>query len=182
MEEEKRSFNVKWELDFFMAETENHFMQCLICGDVVKTVKGDNAKQHFRRHASHNYAQLQGDSRKICVENLKRNVRQQTSVMSAFVETTHKHSDASYRVAYRLGVAGKPYSDWELVKSCIMDVVKCIHPGKETDYSLIPLSRDTVQRRQSNIAEQLKLSMQAKINKEDSLFALTVDESTDISD
>lgn len=165
-----------------MAETENHFMQCLICGDVVKTVKGDNAKQHFRRHASHNYAQLQGDSRKICVENLKRNVRQQTSVMSAFVKTTNKRSEASYRVAYRLGVAGKPYSDGELVKSCIMDVVKCIHPGKETDYSLIPLSRDTVQRRQSNIAEQLKLSMQAKINKEDSLFALAVDESTDISD
>ena len=67
------------------------------------------------------------------MENLKRNVRQQTSVMSAFVETTHKRSDASYRVAYRLGVAGKPHSDWELVKSCIMDVVKCIHPGKERD-------------------------------------------------
>ena len=95
---------------------------------------------------------VQGDSMKICVENLKRIVRYQTSVMSAFVKTTNKRSEASNRVAYRLGVAGKPYSDGELVKSCIMDVVKCIHPGKETDYSLIPLSRDTVPCRQSNIA------------------------------
>ena len=59
---------------------------------------------------------------------------------------------------------------------------KCIHPGKEADYSSIPLSRDTVQRRQFDIAQQLKLSMQAKVNKEESLFALAVDESTDIKD
>ena len=64
------------------------------------------------------------------MENLKRNVRYQTSVMSAFVKTTNKRSEASYRVAYLIRGTGKPYSDRELVKSCIMDVVKCIHPGK----------------------------------------------------
>ena len=53
--EEKRVFNSKWEFDYFMIETEAHTMMCLICGQVVKTMKGDNAKQHFRP--------------KICVEN-----------------------------------------------------------------------------------------------------------------
>ena len=61
-------------------------------------------------------------------------------------------------MAYHLGVAGKPYSDGELVKRCLVDVVKCIHPGKETDYSSIALSRYTIQRRQNDIAKQLTFS------------------------
>ena len=30
-----------------MIETATHSMMCLICSQVVKTVKRDNAKQHF---------------------------------------------------------------------------------------------------------------------------------------
>ena len=114
--EEKRVFNSKWKLDYFMIETEAHTMICLVCNQVVKTVKGDSAKQRFRRHMSHTYAQLEGESRKIYVENLKKSLRQQTSCMSTFIKPANNHCEASYRVAYHLGVAGKPYSDGELVK------------------------------------------------------------------
>ena len=137
--EEKRVFNSKWEVDYFMIETAAHTMMCLICSQVVKTLKGDNAKQHFCRHMSHTYTKLEGESRKICVENLKKSVRQQTSCMSSFMKSTDNRCEASYRVAYHLGVAGKPFSDGELVKRCLIDVVKCIHPAKENDYSSIPL-------------------------------------------
>ena len=51
-----------------MIETATHSMMCLICNQVVKE---DNAKQHFRRHKSHSYAKLKGDSRKMYMENLK---------------------------------------------------------------------------------------------------------------
>ena len=71
LEEEKRVFNSKWELDYFMIEREAHIMMCQICSQVAKTVKGDNAKQHFGRHMSHTYAKLEGESRKICVQNVK---------------------------------------------------------------------------------------------------------------
>lgn len=145
-------------------------------------MKGDNAKQHFLHHATHTYVNLQGESRKICVENLKRRFCQQTCVMSTFVKSMNNRSEASYRVAYRLGVAEKPYSDEELVKGCILDVAKCIHLGKEADYSLIPLLGDTVQCRQYDIAQQLKFSLQEKVNKKESLLLLAVDESTDIND
>ena len=122
-----------------MIETAAHTMMCLICSQVVKTVKGDNAKQHFCRYMSHTYAKLEGKSKKICVENLKKNVRQQTSCMSFFMKSTNSCSEASYRVAYHLGVVGKPFSDGVLVKRCLIDVVKCIYPGKETDYLSISL-------------------------------------------
>ena len=85
-------------------------------------------------------------------------------------------------MAYHLGVAGKPYSDGEHVKQCLIDIVNCNHSGKEADYSSIALSRVTMQRRQDDIAHQLKLSLQAKINKRESLFSLAVDKSTDIND
>ena len=113
---------------------------------------------------------------------MKKSARKQTACVTTFAKSTNSRCEASYRVAYHLGVAGKPYSDGELVKRCLIDVVKCIHSGKEADYSLIALSRVTMQRRQDDIAQQLKLSLQAKIKKKESLFSLAVDESTDIND
>ena len=86
---EKRMFNSKWELDYIMMETATDSMMCLICRHVLKTVKGDNAKQHCRRHMSHKYAKLKGKSRKICVEILKTRVRQQTSCISTFVKSNN---------------------------------------------------------------------------------------------
>ena len=128
-------------------------MMCLICNQVVKTVKGDNAKQRFRRHESHSYAKMRGDSRKSCIKNLKKSVRKQTACITTFAKSTDSRCEASYRVAYHLGVVGKSYSDGELVKRCLIDIVKCIHSGKEADYSSIALSRFTMQRRQDDIAQ-----------------------------
>ena len=86
------------------------------------------------------YAKSEGESKKICGENLKKSVRQQTSYMSSFMKSTNSCCDASYRVAYHLGVAGKPFSDVELAKRCLIDVVKYIHPRKGNDFSSIPPS------------------------------------------
>ena len=77
--EEKRVFNSKWGEDYFIVETATHSMMSLICNQVVKTVKGDNAKKHSCRHESHFYAKLKGDSRNMCIENLKKSVRKQTA-------------------------------------------------------------------------------------------------------
>ncbi|KRZ80121.1 General transcription factor II-I repeat domain-containing protein 2 [Trichinella papuae] len=123
-----------------MVETAEHFKRCLICDEIVMTPKGVNAKQHFHRHSSHRYGNLQGESRKICVENLKRKLRKQISAMNAFLKTTNKRIEASYMVAYRLG------------------------------------------RRQYNITDQLKHSLQKMVKNEGSLFSLAVDELTDITD
>ena len=79
--------------------------------------------------------------------------------MSTFIKSTNNRREASYRDAYHLGAAGKPYFDGELVKRCLIDVVKCIHPGKKADYLSLALSRYTIQRWQDNIAKQLSLSV-----------------------
>ena len=126
-----------------MIETATDSMMCLICNQVVKTMKGDNAKQHFRRHKSHSYTKLKGDSRKICIENLKKSVRKQTACITTVAKSTNSCCEASYKVAYHFGIARKPYSEGELVKRCLIDVVKCIHSGKVADYFSIAFSRVT---------------------------------------
>ena len=152
-------------------------MLCLICNQVIKTVKGDNAKQHYRRHNEHHYAKLIDQPRKACVENLKKNMKKQTSCMSNFVKSGSCRVEASYHVAYHLGVAGKPFFDGELVKKIILDVVKCVHPKQEGDYSAISLSRHLIQRRQQEIARDMSSSLQKKVKQELSLFSLAVNES-----
>ena len=109
-------------------------------------------------------------------------MRKHTDCITTFAKSSNSRCEASYRVAYHLSVAGKPYSDGEIVKRCLIDVVKCIHSGKEADYSSIALSRVTMQRKQDDIVQQLKLLLQAKINKKETLFSLAADESTDIND
>ena len=69
--EEKRIFNSQWELDYFMIETPAHTMMCRICSQVVKTVEGDNANQHFCHHTLHAYAKLKAEPRKTRAEKLK---------------------------------------------------------------------------------------------------------------
>ena len=81
-------------------------------------------------------------------------MRKQTSCITTFAKSTNSRCEVSYSVAYHLGVAGKPYSDGEFVKRCLIDVVECIHSGKEADYSSIALSCVTMQRRQDDIAQQ----------------------------
>ena len=112
---EKKMFNSKWELDYFMMETAAHSMMGPIGSHALKTVKRDNAKQYFCRLISHNYAKLTSKSRKICAKNLKKRLRQQSSCISTFVIFNDNRCEASYRVAYHFGVVGKPYSDWKLV-------------------------------------------------------------------
>ena len=58
LEVEKRTFNVKWETDFFIVKTSKQLIKCLICSEVVNTLKGYNAMQHFRRHEKHPYVRL----------------------------------------------------------------------------------------------------------------------------
>ena len=45
--DENRNFNAEWEVFDFVIETADHCKMCLICKQVLKTLKGDNARQHY---------------------------------------------------------------------------------------------------------------------------------------
>ncbi|OAF69706.1 hypothetical protein A3Q56_02549 [Intoshia linei] len=119
--DEKRSFNSNWKLNYFIIETTNHTMVCRICKQVIKTIKGDNAKQRYRRHVYDSDAKLEVDSRKTCIENLKKNFYQRKITFNRYLSLPNMRVEASYKVAHILGVARRSYMDGEIVKKCIVE-------------------------------------------------------------
>ena len=55
-------------------------------------------------------------------------------------------TEASYKVSYLLGKKGKPFSDAELIKECILEEGRCIDPGKVNKYKEVSLSRTNIDR------------------------------------
>lgn len=88
---------------------------------------------------------------------------------------------ASYLVALRIAKCKKAYSIAEnLIKPCLIDVcTEILGPAAGDKMKTIPLSNDTVQRRISKLASDVEDQLIEQVKK--SIFAIQLDESTDIS-
>ncbi|UYV79786.1 hypothetical protein LAZ67_18000656 [Cordylochernes scorpioides] len=73
-----------------------------------------------------------------------------------FFQQNNNATEATYKVAYILGKRGKPFSDVEMIKECIVEVVKCLHPEKVDKYKQLPLSRGTNTKQQHELATNIK--------------------------
>ena len=63
---------------------------------------------------------------------------------------------ASFKAALRLAGAGKPFADGQLIKDVLLDVVETMHPALVSSYSQIPMSRNTISRRISDMADNIR--------------------------
>ncbi|UYV83466.1 K02A2.6-like [Cordylochernes scorpioides] len=153
--DKNRLFNEEWELQYFLISSKDK-MVCFLCSTVITTIEKYNAKQHYMTHLSHKYAILEGEARKTILQQLKNEklLRQQT--FNKFFQQNNNATEATYKVAYILGKRGKPFSDVEMIKECIVEVVKCLHPEKVDKYKPLPLSRGTITERQHELATNIK--------------------------
>ena len=72
--------------------------------------------------------------------------------------------EVTYRVALLLEKRGKPFSDVDIIKESIIEVVSCIHPENISKYKELPLSRTTITSRQHELASNLKQQLNSTIN------------------
>jgi hypothetical protein len=130
---------------------------CLRCKLQIKTLKRSNAKQHYDNCKSLvKYMALQGEDRKGAHDVMNSNHTKETSMFSKFKSTSYNpHVEATYRVAFKLGAAGKPYADVDLFRECLLEVVQCLEPSQLHKYQDLPLSRRTIVRRQEELAADL---------------------------
>ena len=84
--------------------------------------------------------------------------------------------------AYLLGKKGKPFSDAELIKECVIEVVRCLDPDKVNKYKDIPLSRRTNTDRQHELAQNVTDQLKNIIQKDTTYYSIALDESTDATD
>ena len=70
---------------------------------------------------------------------------------------------ATYRVILLLGKRKKPFSDVDIIKESIIEVVSCIQPENISKYKELPLCRTTITSRQHELASNLKQQLNSTI-------------------
>ncbi|KAG0436576.1 hypothetical protein DMUE_4151 [Dictyocoela muelleri] len=129
----------------------NDRIVCLLCGGTLNTIKRYNATKHYLSHKDHKFVSLEGEARKSALYKMKKEKDKQRYELLTFINQKSASIEAKYEVAYILGKRGKPYSDAEMVKECILAAVKPIDLGNFYKYIQMPLSRRTVTERQHEL-------------------------------
>lgn len=123
-EDEHRTFLTEWESFFFVEYNGKPF--CLICQASLVHFEPSNLQRHFSSlHANINQEFPKGtELHKHKLVILKGQAEKQTQFCQKFM----KHSDtvtlASYKLAWNIARAKKPYNKGEFVKTCSVTLLK----------------------------------------------------------
>ena len=88
---------------------------------------------------------------------------------------------ASYMVALKIAKTGRPFTEGDFVKDCMVECSEVVCPSAAKSFASIPLSNDTIQRRVIDIAADMKDQLKDVIS-QCVYFSIALDESTDITD
>ena len=111
----------------------------------------------------HKHFQLEGEERKVAFERLKNQKERQQQMFKKISCQKNDAIEANYRVASFLGKRRKPFSNVNIMKESIIEVVSCIHPENINKYKELPLSRTTITSRQHKLASNLKQQIYSTI-------------------
>ncbi|UYV73039.1 EPM2AIP1, partial [Cordylochernes scorpioides] len=180
IDSECRKFKDQWNIQYFVIEPSNKAL-CLICNESIAVLKEYNMKRHYETKHSQNYSKYTGIVRTEKFEALKRGLKSQQSLFTKVKTEQEAATRASFRVALEIAKRGKPFTDGEMIKECIIAVVEEMCPEKVNLLKTVSMSANTVARRVENIAENISSQLFDK-NGHVEWFSLALDESTDVSD
>ena len=181
LQEERRVFNVEWELQFYVVAVKDKIM-CSLCNSMITTVRKYNAIQHYTTHKNHKHVALEGEACKEALKKMKLHNQQQRQVFQSVSKQGTNITEATYRIAYILGKKGKPYSDAELIKDCIIEAVSCLDSDRVYKYKKLLLSRRTITDWQRELALSVSEQLYALCQNEDVYYSIALNEATDIND
>ncbi|UYV80144.1 EPM2AIP1 [Cordylochernes scorpioides] len=180
IDSECRKFKDQWNIQYFVIESSNKAL-CLICNESIAVLKEYNMKRHYETKHYQNYSKYTGIVRTEKFEALKRGLKSQQSLFTKVKTEQEAATRASFRVALEIAKRGKPFTDGEMIKVCIIAVVEEMCPEKVNLLKTVSMSANTVARRVENIAENISSQLFDK-NGHVEWFSLALDESTDVSD
>lgn len=188
-------FQVVWENEYFVTNTVNNAVQCMICDEQIYR-RGFNIKRHFNTKHLVEYGGLSDTNKKAMVANVKIAYNLRKSATTSQVGSYSSHAElhnlldskgklkASFLVSHSIAVAKKPFSDGEYIKNTMLKVLECFgETGNvvKTMLMSVPLSASTITRRIETIGAHFKSVLKEKL--QSCLhFSLALDESTDITD
>ncbi len=142
IESECRRFQTQWGNEYFFTEVSGKCV-CLICQESVAVMKDYNIKRHYEtKHQS--FKSYTGAERDQKVKQLSAALLAQQQHFFRANKAQENSTLASYEVAHLMARHGKPFTEGELIKECLVKVATIICPEKMQDFKNISLSRNTV--------------------------------------
>lgn len=162
----------------FAGTKEMPLPMCVVCQKTF--VNASMKPSHCERHLKTVHPELEKKPIDY-FERLKSEVKTQSQNMRHHAQLELTSIESSFAVAYEIAKAKKPFTIGEqLVQSCLSKVVEIIlGPSASAKISAVPLSRNTIARRFSDMTRDVEKQLCSRL-KMSGHFALQFDESTDI--
>ncbi|GFX83511.1 zinc finger MYM-type protein 6 [Trichonephila clavipes] len=152
---------------------------CVICNEKLANESMKPAK--LKRHLEPKHKELQ-NQHAYFFQRRAENLKIQSANLKKFTTLHQKALRASLEVSYLIGKTMKPHTIGEsLILSSATKMTSIMHGDKYgNELKTIPLSRDTVSRRISEMSRNIESEVIKRIQNS-SVFALQLDETTDIT-
>ncbi|CAM5099278.1 unnamed protein product [Eretmochelys imbricata] len=178
--DENRCFQEEWKNKYFFVEHNGKAM-CLLCQTCISQFKSSNLQRHFASSHAHMDQEVpQGaEHRTLKLKTLKKQTDVEAQFCTRFANQSQTVMLASYYVAWHIAWAKKPYSEGEVVKTCLTDVISILSPENENlqkKISGLQLSRHTIERRISNLNSDIKSQLHLQLQQCEYLI-ITLNES-----
>lgn len=168
----------------FVQASDEHKPQCVLCYgyDILSNEAMKPAK--LRRHLETKHPDFVGKPYELFKIKSQEMKKIKTSIEKmASGSSTEKATVASYEVALLIAKSGKPYT---IAEELILPAAKSmcniiIGEGAAKELSTVPLSNDTVKRRIDEMSQNIQEQLISKL-KSTKMYALQLDESTDLTD
>lgn len=180
VDSECRVFKTKLEIAYFFMEWKGKPL-CLICNQTIAVCKEFNLKRHYDTNHKAKFESYTENIRIDKLLSLKSKLQGQQSMFTKAKTESEDALKSSFIIALEITKRSKPFTDGDFIKECMLKVADVSFPSQKSIIQNIPLSRNTVASRISDLSRNLECQLKEKI-KEFTHFSLAVDESTDTVD
>jgi zinc finger BED domain-containing protein 5/7/8/9 len=172
------------EIGFIPSENDSSLPFCLICSKTLANESMVPSKLH--RHLETKHPEMKNKP-KMYFDQLRTNLQRQSKQIKVFCSIPKKAQISSYKIAQLLCKNKKPHTDAEKIILPALEIAVELmfdHQAVEK-IKQIPLSADTISRRIQHMSQdvdnQIHEHFVANTDELEKLWALQIDESTDIS-
>ncbi|XP_065444398.1 general transcription factor II-I repeat domain-containing protein 2A-like [Chrysemys picta bellii] len=180
IDSENRGFQSRWENEYMFTEIAGKPV-CLLCGSNIAAMKEYNLRRHYEMKHENKFKNLSAGQKLQKVEELKKNLTSQQTFFTKAKSQSEAAVKASFIVAEEIAKSGRPFTEGEFVKNCMMKVCDVLCPDKTRAFANVSLSRNTVANRVCEMATDLKTQLTERA-KDFVAYSLAVDETTDATD
>ena len=132
-------------------ETKDQKASCVICSESVAVLKEYNLRRHYETKHLSTYPKFSGKLRSEKYESMKRGLKAQTNLFTRKFAENESVTRTSYKIVHKKAERGKPFTDGNFIKECMMEAANDLCPEKADLFGSISLSASSVCGEEKNL-------------------------------